>query len=236
MNASRLFKVASVVSILVVAASAQTGTLNVYLSPPAAQSSTVSGVTTETFDALTPKIYTGTYTSAAGIGTYSGTFAIMAPDQYGGATDSTHTSQTNYLGVGGDSKSSNPVILKLAKPVAYFGFWWPAGDANNRVSLYSGSTLYGTFSTADLLTFLHNGTGTITAINGSTYQTSAYYGNPNAPSGRDTTEPFAYVSFVITGATIDTIYCKRYVNPRFPAASGACFESPSGVAARFRFH
>jgi RHS repeat-associated protein len=222
-NIRPLLRAASVVSILAAAASAQTGTLKVYLSPPAAQSSTVSGVTTETFDAKAAGKYTSTYTSAVGIGTYTGStsnpFTIMAPGQYGGATDSTHTSPTNYLSVGGDSGSTSPVILKLAKPVAYFGFWWSAGDANNRVSLYSGSTLCGTFSTADLLTFLHNGNGTITAINGSTYQTSAYYGNPNAPSGRDTAEPFAYVSFVITGATIDTIY---FFNT---SATGSSFES-----------
>jgi hypothetical protein len=46
---SRLLKVLSAVSILVTAASAQTGTLKVYLSPPAAQSTTVAGVTTSSF-------------------------------------------------------------------------------------------------------------------------------------------------------------------------------------------
>ncbi|MGO9229857.1 MAG: IPT/TIG domain-containing protein, partial [Bryobacteraceae bacterium] len=220
----RLLRVLSAASIMLTAASAQTGTLKVYLSPPAAQSSTVSGVATETFDALTTGIKTAAYVSTAGIGTYTGSatnpFAIMAPDVYGGATDSTHTSSTNYLGVGGDSKSANPVILKLAKPAAYFGFWWSAGDANNRVSLYSGSTLYGTFSTADLLSFLKNGSGTITATNGTAYQTSAYFGNPNIASGsRDATEPFAYVSFAISDATIDTL---EFYNT---SATGSSFES-----------
>jgi len=223
-NISRLPKVFSAASILLVAASAQTGTLKVYLSPPAAQSSAVSGVATETFDAQTTGKKTTAYVSAAGIGTYTGSstnpFAIMAHDVYGGATDSTHTSPTNYLGVGGDSASANPVILKLTHPAAYFGFWWSAGDANNRVSLYSGSTLYGTFTTADLMRFLNNGTGTITATNGTTYQASAYFGNPNITSGsRDATEPFAYVSFVISGATIDTLW---FYNT---SATGSSFES-----------
>jgi hypothetical protein len=85
-------------------------------------------------------------------------------------------------------------------------FWWSAGDQYNRVALYSGSTLYGTFSTADLLGFLKNGSGTITALDGATYNTSAYFGNPNLASGsNDSPEPFAYVSFVIAGATIDKI-------------------------------
>jgi hypothetical protein len=98
-NICRLFKVLPVASILLTAASAQTGTLKVYLSPPAAQSSAVSGVTTETFDALTTGIRTTAYTPAGGIGTYTGStanpFAIMAHDEYGGATDSTHTSPTS---------------------------------------------------------------------------------------------------------------------------------------------
>jgi RHS repeat-associated protein len=187
-----------------------TGTLTVYLSPPGAQSTTVAGAATETFDALSTGIKTSAYTSTAGIGTYTGNstdpFAIVAPNVYGGATDSNHTAPTNYFAVGTESGSTNPVYLTLTQPASYFGFWWSAGDEYNSVALYSGSTLYGTFSTADLLTFLNHGSGTITALNGTTYDNSAYFSNPNITSGsNDSAEPFAYVSFVITGATIDKI-------------------------------
>jgi hypothetical protein len=186
------------------------GTLKIYLSPPGAQSTTVSGAITETFDALSTEIYTTAYASTAGIGTYTGSstqpFAIVAPNQYGGATDSTSSTATNYFAVGTESGSENAVNLALAQPVSYFGFWWSAGDAYNRVALYSGSSLYGTFTTANLLTFLNNGSGTISAINGTAYETSAYFGNPNLASGsNDSSEPFAYVSFAITGATITQI-------------------------------
>ncbi|MGB0065941.1 MAG: chitobiase/beta-hexosaminidase C-terminal domain-containing protein, partial [Terracidiphilus sp.] len=186
------------------------GTLNIYLSPPAAQTTAVSGAATETFDALAAGTYTTPYVSAAGIGTYTGSssqpFAITAANEYGGAIDSTSSTPTNYFAVGTESGSENAVYLTLAHPVSYFGFWWSAGDAYNRVALYSGSSLYGTFSTADLLRFLNNGSGTITATNGSNYETSAYFGNPNITSGaNDSTEPFAYVSFVVTGATITQI-------------------------------
>ena len=203
-NMSRFLKVFSAVSIFLTAVSAQTGTLKVYLSPPAAQSSTVAGVTTETFDSLNTVIQSA-YTSP-GIGTYAGPFGIMAPDQYGGATDATHTSSTNYLGVGKDSNSTAPVVLTLNNPASYFGFWWSAGDQYNRVDLYSGSTLYATFSTQDILTFLNNGNGNITALNGTTYPTKSYFGNPNRASGsNDSTEPFVYVSFVITGVSINKL-------------------------------
>jgi RHS repeat-associated protein len=186
------------------------GTLSIYLSQPGAQSTTVAGVTTETFDALATGTHTSPYVSTAGIGTYSASstvpFAIMAHDVYGGATDSSSSTPTNYFAVGNATGTTSPVYLTFAQPVSYFGFWWSAGDSTNRIALYSGTTLYGTFSTADLLKFLNNGTGTITATNGTPYQTSAYFGNPNLASGsNDSTEPFAYVSFSITGATITQI-------------------------------
>jgi hypothetical protein len=188
---------------------AKGGTLTVYMSPPAAQSSTVSGITTETFDSLSTGVKTSAYSSA--IGTYTGSssnpFAILANNVYGGATDSTHTSPTNYFAVGSASSSTAPVTVSLTHPAAYFGFWWSAGDASNRVDLYQGTTLYASFSTQDLLNFLNNGVGTVTALNGSTkYNTSAYYGNPNLTSGsNDSGEPFVYISFAITGTTVDTI-------------------------------
>jgi hypothetical protein len=200
------------------------GTLTVYFSPPAAQSSTVSGVSTETFDALSTGVKTTAYTSA-GIGTYTGSstnpFAILAHDQFGGATDSTHTKPTNYIGVGGATNSTSPVILTLTQPAAYFGFWWSAGDQYNRVDLYQGSTLLATFTTQNLLTFLNNGVGTVTAINGTTtYNTNAYFGNPNISGGsNDSTEPFVYISFKITGATIDKL---TFYNT---SATGSTFES-----------
>jgi len=189
------------------------GTLSIFLSQPGAQSTTVAGAATETFDALTPKKsptpYTTPYTSTLGIYTGGSTapFAILAHDLYGGATDSsTSSTLTNYLAVGSASGSTSPVYLTFAQPVSYFGFWWSAGDASNRIALYSGTTLYGTFSTADLLTFLKNGSGTITATNGTAYQTSTYFGNPNLAAGsNDAPEPFAYVSFSITGATITKV-------------------------------
>src|ERR1039457_2716820 len=159
---------------------------------------------------LTAGIKTTAYVSTAGLGTYTGgttnPIGILSPDVYGGATDSTHTSPTNYFGVGKASNSTSPVYLTLTNPASHFGFWWSAGDASNRVDLYQGSVLYATFSTQDLVTFLNNGVGSITALNGSNYQTSAYFGNPNIASGsRDATEPFVYVSFAITGASIDKL-------------------------------
>jgi RHS repeat-associated protein len=188
------------------------GTLNIYLSPPGVQSTTVSGATTETFDALSTGVYDTTYVSTAGLGTYTGSatqpFTIMAPGEFGGSIDSSSTSPTNYFAAGqvGPSAITDPVTLSLAQPASYFGFWWSAAEQYNRVALYSGSTLYGVFSTADLLGFLNNGAGTISALNGTSYQTNAYFGDPNITSGtNDSGDPFAYISFAVTGPTITQI-------------------------------
>ena len=215
-----------------------TGTLQVYLSPPGAESTSVAGAATETFDSLSAKTYTSQYSSTALGGTYSASstapFAIVAHDQYGGATDSSSpTTPTNYFAVGSETtpQETNPVYLTLTKPASYVGFWWSAGDANNRVALYSGSTLYGTFSTADLLKILNNGSGTVSALGGSTYNTSAYFGNPNliAPNN-DPSEPFAYVNFVITGATINKIaFYNTSTGTGFESDNHSVINSPSTV-------
>jgi hypothetical protein len=205
-----LYKLTSSLMLWMASAHAQSGgTLTVYLSPPAAQSSDVAGVTTETFNQLSTGVHTTSYVSM-GIGTYSASqsspFAINAHDVFGGGTDSTHSSPTNYFSLGNSANSANPIYVTLSQPAAYFGFWWSTGDQYNRIDLYQGSTLFATFSTQDLLNFLNNGTGTITAANGTQYQTSAYFGNPNIASGsRDASEPFVYVSFAITGASIDKL-------------------------------
>ncbi len=206
------------------------GTLQVFISPPGAQSTTVSGVATETFNevTLTGNKY-GSNTLASAIGNYAGNstrIPIIAADQYGGA----NSSQYMYVGsrTTGDSTS---VTLTLTSPVNYFGFWWSAGDQNNRVALYSGSTLYGTFSTADLLSFLNNGQGAITASNGTQYSAGSYFGNPNITSGsNDSTEPFAYVSFVITGnATINKIVFYNQSSSGFESDNHSVISSGGSV-------
>ncbi|HLK66747.1 MAG TPA: malectin domain-containing carbohydrate-binding protein [Bryobacteraceae bacterium] len=211
-NASRILKAIFVASIVIAAASAQTGTLNVYFSPPSAQSTSVPGAITETFDQLPAGVKTAAYVSTTGVGTYTGSsknpFAILSPSAFGGAIGAGSSSLTNYLAVGNATNSTSPVILTLAQPASYFGFWSSAGSPSSHVDLYRGSTLYASFSTQDLLNFLGNGSGTVTALDGSTkYQTSAYFGNPNIPLGGDRAQgqPFVYVNFQITGATIDTL-------------------------------
>jgi len=68
------------------------------------------------------------------------------------ATDSTHTSPTNYFALASHEHTRNArYISDSDPPAAYFGFWWSAGDQFNKIDLYQGSTLFATFSTQDCL-------------------------------------------------------------------------------------
>src|SRR5580704_528772 len=172
-------------------------TISVYLSAPSAQSTFVIGATTETWNEATP----GTYQTYAGtIGNYGVTgqdsFVIQPADQFGGANGS------QYMAFGAQSGNANPIQLVLTSPATYFGFWFSAGDANNGISFYDGSTLVGRFSTAPILSSLQ--APTVTAVDGATYQSSAYFGNPNNTS-EDAGEPFAYVNFLVTGGHVTRI-------------------------------
>lgn len=198
------------VSCLVVIAAmpARASSIAVYISPPAVQYSEVGGTTVATFDSLAPGNMTTPYISA--IGTYNAApgspFHVNAADQYGGATDpSNPVTPTNYFTIGAQSATSAPVSVTLKQSADYLGFWWSAGDANNGVSFYSGNFLLARFTSQMLITLLNGGTGQVTAINSTKYNTSSYFGNPNAPAGRNTGEPYVYVDIVSAGVWFDKV-------------------------------
>ena len=144
------------------------------------QSSTVAGVTTESFD----NFNTGKFTSlSTNIGTITSPgLAILKADQYGGSGGS-----GNYFAVGAQSGTLT-ATLALKGAQSYFGFWWSAADTLNSIDFYSSGKLLGTFSSVAALA----------AIN------SNYLGNPIG--GADGGEKFAYLNFTATnGTTIDQI-------------------------------
>jgi hypothetical protein len=180
--------------------------ISVYISPATMQYSEVSGVTVSNFDNMTVGNRTSAYVSL--IGTYaasaSSPFDVIAADQYGGATDPTNpTTPTRYFDIGAQSGTSAPVTVTLNQQADYFGFWLSAVDANNGLSFYQGNYLIARF-TMDMLTTLFNGgVGNITALNGTKYATSSYYGNPN--SGLNAGEPYVFVDFVANGFTFNKV-------------------------------
>ena len=147
---------------------------------PGVQTSTVAGVTTETFNSFNAGQYTN-LTTAVGTLSTAGAASIVVADLYGGAGGT-----GKYFALGAESGSADAITLMLNGPASYFGMWWSAADAYNGVQLYSGTTLLASYNTAGAFAGLP----------------SSYYGNPN--SGADAGEMFAYVNFNATEGTAIT--------------------------------
>ena len=206
------------------------GTIEAYVEAPTVQSSSVGGITTETFNGLPVGFY-GTSVSTA-IGTYEGTsadpFEIISADQYGGAGGS-----GNYFAVGSETGSPgvDAVTLDLSSENNYFGFWWSAGDVNNSITLLQNGTVLATFTTAELVALLPNSSATtVTAIDGAQYNTINYYGNPN--DGQDANEPFAYVDIIATGLEFNQVLFSNPGNTGFESdnhsVANGVTQPPSG--------
>ncbi|MDD4913662.1 MAG: PEP-CTERM sorting domain-containing protein [Methylococcales bacterium] len=155
------------------------------------ENSTLSGTNVETFNNLTAG---DKYTNLAWtdgtttVGTFDSVY-INAANQYGGAGASGSNYAVESASVGG-ANHVEVSTLTLSTPSAYFGFWWSAGDPNNAVDFYSGSTLVAEFTTATLMDALP----------------STYNGNPISPTTLDPNEPFAFINFyATTGVTFDKI-------------------------------
>jgi hypothetical protein len=186
--------------LLALAFSSSAATLNVYISSPGTQSTFVSGATTETFDELDAGNRSVDYYSA--IGTYnltdSARFNVQDANQYGGADE------TKYMAFGAQSSSAGVIDLDLNGVYSYFGFWWSAGDVNNGLSFYYNEQLLARFTTADITQLLAPATGpNVTAVNGTSYAKSAYFGNPN--SGANGGEAYAYVHVIANGTLFNRI-------------------------------
>lgn len=177
--------------------------LRVYTSKPKQMTSDVTGGTliSETFSSFNnvpdnnwaplPNGYT------ASIGTYyqsAGRSYIKNDDKYGAGTG-------KYMSV----KAGGKVDLVFNQPVTYFGFAWTAGDRKNTFKLLRNGQVIATFTTADIINLLpNNQNNNITAVDGSNYRTSEYYGKPG--TGENTNEPYAFLHFVASpGLAFDQI-------------------------------
>jgi len=213
MKTPRSFVISSLV--LVTLATSAQAAVSIYLSPDGIESAETSGFddlttasfTTATFTGTTINSYQSTYVSP--IGTYNGDNRFQAENIYGGYQEG------NFLGI----YSGESTTVTLNNPVAYFGFYFSAGDAGNIVQLLSGGQVVLTFKTADLIRMLPRTTGTtIQAVNGDYYNTYDYYGKPGPDNALTKSEPYAYVHFFGTdGTTFDQV--------RFSEPNTATFET-----------
>ena len=184
--------------------SAQADLIMTYAEQPGVQVSTVTDTSVFNFDSLP----TGTLSMNVdflSVGTINQVYVIPA-NQYGGAADtayphgSPYSVESSSSGLGANVNTT----LTLNSPSAYFGMWWSAGDPNNYLYFYNGTTLVGEFDTK----WLDQTVG------------STYYGNPvpGSNQGKDSGEAFAFINFYATGgATFDKIVMSN------PGTSG--FES-----------
>ena len=167
------------------AAQAQIG---VYLNAPRTSNSIFSNTKVETFNSLATGNITSDYSSV--IGTYHATASAPLNIERGNVAWA--FDGTKHMAVGVQSGSTGAVSLLFASQQSYFGFGWAAGDSQNRMDFYRGNTLLGSFSTATIQGILGN--STVTAIDGSTYNSSTYRGQPASPS-TNSGENYAFVNF-----------------------------------------
>jgi hypothetical protein len=134
-------------------------------------------------------------------GTYSGDFAVVNADQYGGAGGSGKYITTPQAGTD---------TLALSSGVNYFGMWFSALDAGNQLQFYDKGQLVLTYNPSDFI-----------AAVGACDGTNLYCGNPN--TGQDSGEQFAYLNFYDLTGTFDQI--------DFTQIGGGGFESDNHSAA-----
>jgi hypothetical protein len=146
--------------------------------------------------------------------TYGGDLAIKSQDQWGGANGSKYITQNN-------GKTSFNV--KTNQDQKYFGFWWSAGDAANKIIFKNDGQDVAIFETKDLTSFINS-----SAISNTVR--AAYKGNPNCASGSPTptpcgsstghkAEPFAYVNVYFNDEAYDEVVIQTLTT------TGAKFES-----------
>jgi hypothetical protein len=109
---------------------------------------------------------------------YSGSFFVLPPGQYGGAQDPNATAKdTNYLGV----QSGEKVTMTLSAPQAYFGLWYSAADKLNDLAFYNGDKLLASI------------TGTGPVLNS---LPTSYNGNPTSEfKGQNAREKYVFINF-----------------------------------------
>ncbi|MFM7447257.1 MAG: PTPA-CTERM sorting domain-containing protein [Leptolyngbyaceae cyanobacterium] len=86
---------------------------------------------------------------------------------------------------------TGPVTLALNISQKYFGLWWSAADAGNKIEFFKGGTSLYSFDTTALVSYVTSNPG--------------YLGNPN-PGVPSVNEYFAFVNFFAgTGTDFDRI-------------------------------
>ncbi|MEH2193312.1 MAG: hypothetical protein V7K98_11825 [Nostoc sp.] len=141
------------------------------------------------------------------VGNYTNTL-IVNQDQYGGAGGTGKYFDVDTNRSGGQQTVST---LNLTTAQSYFGLWWSAGDANNKLTFLSQGQVVQTMTTADVVSYIAK-----------LPNKTSYYGNPNSPT-QNTGEPYAFINFYDVGGTFDQV--------QFTNVGGTGFESDNHTVA-----
>jgi len=177
--------------LLATAASAQSFNLVMTAAEnPGATNSSLADTTVETFNSLSVGDHTN-YSST--IGQYN-LLSVLGANQYGGAADSQNPNGSHYA-VTSESSSLGRIpvtTLTFNSDIAYFGLWWSAGDPQNVLTFFNGTTQVAQFTTATLVNLLP-----------STYKANP---TPGTYHGTDGGEKFAFLNFYgVDGTTFTSV-------------------------------
>jgi hypothetical protein len=185
-----VFLLGAVAGVAAISARAQYNMVMTAAENPGATNSSLADTTVETFNEfnLGGKQVADFTNAVTSIGTYD-LLTVRTANEYGGAAGPSYPDGSQYA-VTSTSSSLGGIpttTLTLNQQSAYFGLWWSAGDAQNFLNFYNGSTLVASFSTQTLMDMLPR----------------AYYGNPTPGSlhGQDAGEPFGFINFYGVGGT-----------------------------------
>jgi hypothetical protein len=150
---------AATVAISAVSAPAEAASFTVTVEAPGVQSSLVPGTTVEDWDAQ-PTDSPATYSST--LGTYKADqpidTAVFPASALGGAGG-----EKQYVSVAGLPPGSTPatLTLELTNSQKYFGLWWSAVDAANKIEFFDNTNPNPLFSldTPALLSFIGGNPG-----------------------------------------------------------------------------
>ncbi len=162
------------------APAAQAATMITIAENPNTYNSSLLNTSVYNFDSLNTGLNRGV--NWEGVGTFDQLYVLKA-NQYGGAPSDSSPKGSPYSvqGVGSPVKQT---VLTLDTPSSYFGVFWSAGDAANRMSFYNGKELVAEFTTANLMNLLPK----------------EYYGNP-LDRRLNPGEPYGFINFYGDSAT-----------------------------------
>jgi hypothetical protein len=200
MMRSILFAVTLALLSVVAVAPAQAITsygVRIFISAPKVQGPPMAtNRTLENFDTFSFGACPATITA----GTLEGNCTVVSADQYGGAASESGAPVTT--GVASQYPTTSSTTITLTTPQKYLGFWWSAGNPGNTVDFYNNDLLVASMNTSGIITRLADPNQV--AVDGGTYSSSDYYGNPLGSGANG--EAFLFLSaFAEGGTTFDKV-------------------------------